>query len=164
MHNGSGQAAARPPMSGFNRFFVRWLASPLGFLSGSAVLVRYEGRRSGKRYALPVNAARYGGGYLISVGNPEAKTWWRNFMSPWPIELARGGSVVRGTGVVVPGSTGRGQEIARDFFATHHGAAKRAGLPRFWKGEPVTPEQLAAAAATKTFIAVTPDHQAGSGE
>jgi hypothetical protein len=156
MESGSGPARPRP-MSRFNRFFVRWLGSPLGFLSGRAVLVRYQGRTSGKRFALPVNLGRFEGGYLISVGHAESKLWWRNFNAPWPIELVRGPKVIRGTAVVVPGSTGRGQEIANEYFATHHGAARRAGLPRFWKGEEVTPEQLAAAAATKTFIVVTPN-------
>ncbi len=145
------------PMSRFNRFFVRWLASPIGFLSGRAMLVRYNGRVSGRQIRLPVNVARLEGEYLISVGHAERKIWWRNFISPWPIELVRGRRVIRGTAVVVPGSTGRGQEMASEFFATHHGAARRAGLPRFWKGEAVTPEQLTAAAATKTFVVVTPN-------
>jgi hypothetical protein len=59
--------------------------------------------------------------------------------------------------VAVPGTTGRGQRIAADYFATHHGAAKRAGLPRMWKGEEATPEQLQAAAASLVFIVVTPE-------
>jgi len=145
----------RRSMSRFNRFFVRWLASPFGSLSGRAMLVRYLGRVSGRRYALPTNPVPFESGYLIRVGHPESKIWWRNFSSPWPIELARGRHVVRGMGVVVLGSTGRGQAIASEWFATHHGAAKRAGLPRFWKGEAVAPEQLQAAAATLVFVVVT---------
>ena len=149
--------APRRPMSRFNRFFVHWLASPLGFLSGRAMLVRYQGRISGRQFRLPVNVSRYEDDYLISVGHFEAKTWWHNFTSPWPIELVRGPKTIRGSANVVLGSTGAGQRIAQDYFGRHHGAAKRAGLPRFWKGEPVTPEQLAAAAATKVFVLVTPE-------
>ena len=149
--------AGHRPMSRFNRFFVRWLSSPLGFLSGRAVLVRYVGRVSGNRYRLPVNAEPYEGGILIKVGKPETKTWWRNFKSPWPLELVRGPRVVRGSGVVIPGGTGRGQRIAAAYFAGHHGAAKRAGLPRLRDGEPPTPDQLQAAAASLMFIVVTPE-------
>jgi hypothetical protein len=78
--------------SRFNRFMTRWLASPLGFLSGRVVLVRYTGRLSGLQRQLPVNAARYDDGYLIRVGYPERKRSWRNFIEPRPIELVRAGS------------------------------------------------------------------------
>jgi hypothetical protein len=156
----SGEEAISTPrrsMSRFNRFFVAWLASPCGYLSGRARLVRYTGRVTGRRYRLPVRPAPSEDGYVIRVGDHESKVWWRNFTSPWPIEIVRGRSVIRGTGVAVPGSTGRGQAIACEWFATHHGAARRAGLPRFWKGEEVTQEQLQAAAAQLMFVVVTPE-------
>lgn len=152
------ESAAAPARSTrFGRFMIRWLTSPLGALSGRVVLVRYTGRVSGLVRELPVNAEPFERGYLIRVGRPEAKTWWRNFLSPWPIELVRGRRIVRGSAVTVPGTTGRGQRIAADYFAAHHGAARRAGLPKLPKGETVTPEALQAAASTLTFIVVTPD-------
>ena len=144
-------------MSGFNRFMVRWLASPLGALSGSVVLVRYVGRVSGEPRQLPVNCERLDGGYLIRVGLPERKTWWRNFRSPWPVELVRKGRRIRGSAVVVSGETGTGQRLAAGYFTRHHGAARRAGLPRMRKGEAPTPEALQAAAAKMMFVVVTPD-------
>jgi hypothetical protein len=144
-------------MSRFNRFFARWLASPLGFLSGRAVLVRYTGRVSGLQRRLPVNVNRLGDEYLIYVGLPERKTWWHNFRSPWPVELVRGPRVVRGSAVVVAGSTGRGRGLAADYLAAHRGAAKRAGLPRLPKGERYGAEALAAAAPKLVFVVVTPD-------
>jgi hypothetical protein len=143
--------------SRFNRFFVRWLASPLGFLSGKAVLVRYTGRVSGLRRQLPVNVVRFENGYLIRVGKPEEKRWWRNFRSPWPVELIRGPRRIRGSAVVVPGRTDQGRRIAADYFTTHHGAARRAGLPRLYRGEQPTTEALQAAAAGLLFVVVTPE-------
>jgi hypothetical protein len=143
--------------SRFNRFMAGWLASPLGGLSGPVVLVRYVGRISGEPRCLPVNCEPYEGGFLIRVGRPEAKRWWRNFRSPWPIELVRGSRVVHGTAVAVPGTAGAGQHIAADYFSLHRGAAKRAGLPRLRKGELPSPEALQAAAATLVFIVVTPE-------
>lgn len=143
--------------SGFNRFMVRWLRSPLGVLSGGVVLVRYAGRVTGRPRELPVNCSRYENGFLIRVGRPEQKTWWRNFREPWPIELVRGRRVVRGVGTVVLGSSGRGQRLAADYFAEHHGAARRAGLPRLDKGELPSPEALAAAAREMVFVVVTPE-------
>ena len=142
--------------SRFNRFMARWLASPFGALSGRVVLVRYTGRHSGLPRQLPVNCEPFEGGYLIRVGRPESKTWWRNFTSPWPIELVRKGRRIEGSAVAVSGRTGNGQRIAADYFATHHGAAKRAGLPKLPKGQLPSAEALQAAAATLVFIVVTP--------
>jgi hypothetical protein len=146
-----------PRMSRFNRFFVRWLASPLGFLSGRAVLVRYRGRVSGLERRLPVNLQRLGSEYVIYVGRPEQKTWWHNFRSPWPVELVRGSRVVQGSAVVVLGTTKRGRRLAADYLAAHRGAARRAGLPRLPKGERYGAEALAAAAPKLVFVVVTPD-------
>ncbi len=143
--------------SGFNRFMVRWLASPLGHLSGKVVLVRYVGRISGRQRQLPVNCERFEGAYLIRVGRPDEKRWWRNFRSPWPIELVRKGRRIRGTAVVVAVATGNGQRLAAEYFAGHRGAARRAGLPRLRKGEVPAPEALQAAAAQLVFVLVTPD-------
>jgi hypothetical protein len=142
--------------SRFNRFMTRWLASPLGFLSGRVVLVRYTGRLSGLQRQLPVNAARYDDGYLIRVGYPERKRSWRNFIEPRPIELVRAGRVVTGIAVAVAGTTGLGQRIAADYFTVHHGQAKRAGLPRMHKSELPSPEALQAAASPLVFVVVTP--------
>ena len=142
--------------SRFNRFMARWLASPFGVLSGRVVLLRYTGRVSGLPRRLPVNCGRYEDGYLIRVGRPENKTWWRNFREPWPVELVRGRHVVGGSAVAVPGTTGRGQRIAADYFATHRSAGKRVGLPKLPKGETHSPEALQAAAAQLVFVVVTP--------
>jgi len=150
----AGPAAAGP--SRFGRFMGRFLKSPFGGMSGRVMLVTYQGRVSGLTRELPVNCEPYEDGYLIRVGLPESKTWWRNFRSPWPIRLIRGRRAIDGTAVAVLGSTGRGQHIAADYFAAHHGAARRAGLPGLHKGEVPTPEALQAAAATMVFIVVTP--------
>jgi hypothetical protein len=151
----SGGTGARE--SRFNRFLVRWLTSPLGGLSGRVVLVRYTGRVSGLPRRLPVNCEPFESGFLIRVGKPEQKRWWRNFRSPWPMELVRKGRRISGSAVVVSGETGSGQRIAADYFARHHGAARRAGLPKMHKGEVPTPEALQAAAAQLVFVIVTPD-------
>jgi deazaflavin-dependent oxidoreductase (nitroreductase family) len=48
-------------------------------LSGSVLLLAYTGRRSGVRRELPAMYAVLGGRYLVAAGQPETKTWWRNF-------------------------------------------------------------------------------------
>ena len=85
------------------------------------------------------------------------QAWWRNFTSPWPVELVRKGRRIHGSAVVVSGTTGPGQRLAADYFTAHHGAARRAGLPKLHEGELPTPEALQAAAATLLFVVVTPE-------
>jgi hypothetical protein len=151
-------SAAGPHQSRLNRFLIRWLASPLGVLSGKVVLLRYTGRVTGLPRQLPVNCWRFENRFLIGVGRFERKTWWRNFTSPWPVEVIRHGRRIHGSAVAVAGATDEGRRIAADYFARHHGAARRAGLPKLPKGERPSPEALRAAAATITFVLITPAH------
>ena len=68
------------------------LRSPLHrVLSGAVDVVRYRGRRSGRRFSTPTQYVRRGDEVLILVGHPETKTWWRNFRDPRELEvLVRG--------------------------------------------------------------------------
>ena len=141
----------------FSRTLAAWLESPLGFLSGRVVLIRYTGRVSGLPRQLPVGCELFENGFVIRVGRPENKRWWRNFREPWPLEMVRKGRYIRGSAVVVRGSTGMGQRLAAEYFAKHSGAARRAGLPRMHKGELPTPEALQAAAAPLVFVVVSAD-------
>lgn len=56
------------------------LKSPLHrMLSGSTILVRYRGNRTGAEYTFPVQYADAHHGLVVMVGAPDTKTWWRNF-------------------------------------------------------------------------------------
>jgi deazaflavin-dependent oxidoreductase (nitroreductase family) len=48
-------------------------------LSGSVLLLAYTGRRSGLRRELPAMFAVLDDRYVVVAGQPETKTWWRNF-------------------------------------------------------------------------------------
>ena len=48
-------------------------------LSGSLLLLDYTGRRSGRRYVLPVAHAAAGDDLVVVIVQPTTKTWWRNF-------------------------------------------------------------------------------------
>jgi len=151
-------AAALPArQSRFNRFTTRWLASPLGFLSGRVVLVRYTGRV----FRPASTAAGECGDVRGRLPDPRRISRAETLVAATSSSLgpsswfAAGASVI-GTAVAVAGTTGRGQRIATDYFTVHHGQAKRAGLPRMHKGEQPTPEALQAAASPLVFVVVTP--------
>lgn len=56
-------------------------------LSGSTLLVRYTGVRSGNQYTLPVRYADAHHGLVVMVDKPETKTWWRNFVEMGQVQV-----------------------------------------------------------------------------
>jgi len=74
-------------------------------LSGSTDVIRYTGRRSGRRVTTPTQYARYGDGIVILVGRPDTKKWWRNFRgSARGIELLLDGRWVSMTARAIVGA------------------------------------------------------------
>ncbi len=102
-----------------NGLVLALLRSPLHWvLSGMALELRYTGRRSGRKYVLPVQYAPAGDQVVIWVQQPERKTWWRNFRTPGAVEARIRGRWHRGTArVVEPDDPGwqeaRSQYVAR---------------------------------------------------
>ena len=70
----------------FNTPMAWILRSPLhGLLSKSTVLVTVTGRKSGKKYSLPVNYVR--DGEELWVTSQRERTWWRNLQGGAPLEV-----------------------------------------------------------------------------
>jgi hypothetical protein len=89
-------------------------------LSGRLVVLEYEGRRSGRTFAIPLRYARTADGKLVAIAvRPDRKLWWRSFAEPSPARLE-----LRGAGVPVVGHAAAGP--LRDEAA----AAYRARYPR----------------------------------
>ncbi len=85
----------RLPFRIFNRtgnVFVRLLLrSPLhGLASRWLALITVTGRRSGRKYAIPVGYRRDGDRVRIGVQWPENKVWWRNLRDGAPVDLRIG--------------------------------------------------------------------------
>ena len=54
-----------------------------GLMGRNIAMLTYTGRRSGRRFSIPVAYRRAddsGDNVIIGVGMPEANTWWRNFV------------------------------------------------------------------------------------
>jgi F420H(2)-dependent quinone reductase len=87
----------------FNRFINPFVKAVLrsrfhGLLSASLVLLTYTGRRSGRRYTLPVMYARQENDIIIFAGQAQKKSWWRSLLTPAPVELMLQGGCLKGTG------------------------------------------------------------------
>jgi deazaflavin-dependent oxidoreductase (nitroreductase family) len=82
---------------------VGWiLRSPLhGLLSRGLVLLTISGRRSGRRYSIPVGYQRDAEGIVVLVSRARRKRWWRNFREPGAVTLRLRGRDVAGEARVV---------------------------------------------------------------
>jgi deazaflavin-dependent oxidoreductase (nitroreductase family) len=74
------------------------LSSPLHpLLSGKRLVLTYTGRRSGTRYATPVNYLQRGREVLITTDHG----WWHNLIGGAPVELRLRGRQLRATAEAV---------------------------------------------------------------
>ncbi len=127
-----------------------------GLASRSNLLISYRGRRTGLVHELPVRYAAAGPGYVVRIGRPEAKRWWRNFIEPWPLTVVVRGRSVAAIGRVVQGESDEGTELAAGYFARYRGSARHQGLP-VRKGETPSREDVRRVAAGLLFLSVIPD-------
>jgi deazaflavin-dependent oxidoreductase (nitroreductase family) len=84
-----------------NFFVIALLRSPLHrLLSSSLLLISFRGRRSGRRFTIPVMYAERDGMLTVFVGHPERKTWWRNVRNGAEVDVRLRGERLRGQATV----------------------------------------------------------------
>ena len=66
-----------------------------GWLSGSIILITYQGRKSGKMYTVPVQYVQSDNILYIIPGAAGQKTWWRNLRGGAPVEVLMAGNNLR---------------------------------------------------------------------
>jgi hypothetical protein len=101
-----GKVAALRLLRLANPFVRALLDSRLhGALSGRLVLVVYSGRRSGRRFCIPLRYATTADGAVVAVAlRPERKQWWRAFAPAGPATLTLRGVDVSADGQVALGA------------------------------------------------------------
>jgi F420H(2)-dependent quinone reductase len=88
-----------------NPVLRRLLRTRLGRRLGRRLLViRYRGRRTGRRREVVVQYARSGPTVWILVGQAERKAWWQNLRAPGDVDLWLQGQRTHGRAVAVVGS------------------------------------------------------------
>ena len=75
-------------------------------LSGSTDLIRYRGRRTGRRITTPTQYAECGSDVVILVARPDTKTWWKNFRTERDLDLLIRGRWSPMTACAVVGADG----------------------------------------------------------
>ena len=144
----------QPAINGFLAFILR--SRFHGLASKSNLLISYRGRRTGLLHELPVRYASAPHGYVVRIGRPEAKRWWRNFSEPWPLTAVIRGTAIPAIGHVIPGDSDQGTELATAYFGRYRGSARHQGL-RVPEGETPSREDVRRAAASLQFLEIVPE-------
>ena len=85
-----------------NPLVVRLLRSPLHrVIGGGLMLITVTGRRTGRRYTIPVGYQRDGDVLHVLVSKARRKQWWRNFRDPAALEVELRGETFAARGRVV---------------------------------------------------------------
>ena len=85
-------------------------------LSRGLTLITVTGRRSGRRYTIPVGYLETVDAVVVLVGDAPSKTWWRNYIDPGPIEVTLRGVPRSGRAVVVPPGSEPFRRTAEEAF------------------------------------------------
>ena len=104
-----------------NLFVIGLLRSPFHRLaSGSILLLTYRGRRSGRRFTIPVAYAEQERTLSVFVGHPERKTWWRNLRDGAEVEQLTCSSAANYAAAI-----GGGPDLVRRAGIDHRNASHR---------------------------------------
>jgi len=89
-----------------------------GLLSGRLVVLEYEGRTSGRRFAIPLRYAETNDARLVALAvEPDKKRWWRSFAEPRRAVLLHRGQRHDAVGVLAEGPL---REEARAAYAARY--------------------------------------------
>ncbi len=106
------------------------LDSPLHrILSGTVVVLKYRGHRSGREFRIPLRYTVAPDGRIVALAvRPERKLWWRAFAEPTPATI-----LIRGSDRAVTGRLLQGDErraALRAYVSRFPRAARPLGLRR----------------------------------
>ncbi len=139
-----------------NRVMALLLCSPLHFLaSGSIMLVRFTGRRSGARRATPVRYLRESESRLVCLTSGRT-AWWHNFREAASVELQLAGRRVSATAEAFPEADVEIDAVLRRMLAAHPSDAAYHGIDAK-RGPTADEEQLRQAVANDVLVAFTLD-------
>lgn len=128
-------------------------------LSAGLLLLCFEGRRSGRRYELPVGYQRRGRTLTVLASRAWRKSWWRNFREPRPVEVLLRGRRLRGEGHVLAADSAEFRDAIEATFRRLPRLAGQFGVA-YRRGEPLTGEQWRRVAHAGAVVRIDLDEPA----
>ena len=125
-------------------------------LSTGLLLLTVTGRKSGRRYSIPVGYHESDGTIIVFVGEPATKKWWRNYREPGRIELLHRSKRLAGTARVVASSDAEYRRLAEIGFRRASIVPRIFGI-RFDAAKGLSSEQLAELAGRLAIVRIDVD-------
>jgi len=97
-------------------------------MSRGVLLLTYTGRRSGRRYTLPVQYARADHDLILWPAHHDRKRWWRNLQPPAPVQLRLAGRELHGTAQVLVDDPAQIADALTIFLARFPSARRALGV------------------------------------
>ena len=150
----------KPPprglMRAMNAVMGLILRSPLhGLTSGKTLLLGFSGRKSGRRYTIPMSYALVGDEIFMSTGAP----WWKNLAGGAPVELLLRGEARSGVAEAVAGEE-ESAEVLRTILLRYPEYRRFVGVTADADGRPDEETILEAARRGRVGIRVRMDGSA----
>ena len=144
----SAASRVNPLVTAVLRSPVHWI------LSFGLMLITVTGRRTGRRYTIPVGYQRDGVVLTILVSEAPKKQWWRNFHAPAPVELHVQGRTVPGTAALIPPGSSEFRARAEETLRRLPWMGRVFGV-EYKKGQGLGDAQLAALQRNIAVVQVT---------
>ena len=125
-------------------------------LSRGLTLITVTGRRTGRRYTIPVGYLETSDAVVVLVGDAPSKTWWRNYIEPGAIEVLLRGLPRSGRAVVVPPDSEPFRRTAEESFRRSRVIPRLFGIA-FDAGRGLTAEDAARLAQRAAIVRITLD-------
>ena len=121
-------------------------------MSGGVLLLTYTGRRSGRRYTLPVQYARADHGLILWPAHHDRKRWWRNLQPPAPVQLWVAGRELHGTAQVLVDDKAQIADALTIFLARFPSARRVLGV-----AADASPDAIKQAAEHQIIVCIATD-------
>ena len=139
----------------YNPLIKLLLRSPLhGMVSKGILLLDYTGRKSGKKYSVPLSYVRQDGDLLIV--SFRKRTWWRSLVGGQPVSIRLAGKQVPATAEAIAGDP---EQVAVDlglYLMEQRSLAKYFHVSFDDDGRP-DPDELVQAAEKRVMVRIRPD-------
>jgi len=106
-----------------NPVVMRLLGSRFhGLASRDLLVVRFAGRKTGKRYTLPLSYTEIGDALYLCT-RPEVAGWWKNMRGGFPIEIVWRGRSVQAKATLLDSDSGEALQALTAFLRHNPGTA-----------------------------------------
>ena len=123
-------------------------------LSRGLALITVTGRRSGRRYTIPVGYLEISDAVVVLVNDAPSKTWWRNYLDGGPIDVLLRGAWQPGKALTLAPGSDEFRRCADESFRQSRAIPRLFGIA-FDPQSGLTPAQVAQLARRAAIVRIT---------